>query len=152
MKKKDFDYIAKVEKAIEARYGSEAVQNPKANWDEEKEKEYLDQIKLLSEKESKRKEKNQKVEKDGFLISKKLLNKSSREKCPVCGIYSFKTRDDFYFNRYSCCHECYLIFVEDDSYIFEQESPRKERWRLGWRPSKDEVERRRFKKDVGRGA
>ena len=41
MKEKDWDYIAKVEKAISKKYGKETVQNPKASWDEEKEKEYI---------------------------------------------------------------------------------------------------------------
>ena len=39
MKDKNFDRIAAFEKAIADKYGSEAVQNPKANWDETKEKE-----------------------------------------------------------------------------------------------------------------
>ena len=34
MKEKDWDYIAKVEKAIAKKYGKETVQNPKASWDE----------------------------------------------------------------------------------------------------------------------
>ena len=33
---KDPDYLIKVEKAIKEKYGDEAIQNPKANWDEEK--------------------------------------------------------------------------------------------------------------------
>ena len=32
----DFDKIAKYEKAIKDKYGNEAIQNPKKNWDEEK--------------------------------------------------------------------------------------------------------------------
>ena len=38
MTKKDVNEIAAIEKAISEKYGSEAIQNPKANWDEEKEK------------------------------------------------------------------------------------------------------------------
>ena len=45
MKEKDLNYIATVEKAIAKKYGSETIQNPKGNWDDEKEKEYLQQIK-----------------------------------------------------------------------------------------------------------
>ncbi len=36
------DKIAAVEKAIAEKYGNETVQNPKGNWDEVKEKDYLD--------------------------------------------------------------------------------------------------------------
>ena len=38
---KDWDYIAKLEKAISQKYGSEAVQNPRSNWNDEKEKWFL---------------------------------------------------------------------------------------------------------------
>jgi hypothetical protein len=30
---KDPDYLIKVEKAIQKKYGDETIQNPKANWD-----------------------------------------------------------------------------------------------------------------------
>ena len=43
--KKDLNQIAAIEKAIKQKYGEEAIQNPKANWDETKEKEYLEQLK-----------------------------------------------------------------------------------------------------------
>ena len=39
--KKDLDYIARLEKAIEEKYGKEAIINPKSNWTDEKEKQYL---------------------------------------------------------------------------------------------------------------
>ena len=74
---KDWDYIARVEKAIKKKYGHEAVLNPKANWDEEKEQEYLKQLKEYSKKQQEIKEETERVEKDGFLISKKLLTKRS---------------------------------------------------------------------------
>ena len=44
MKSKDPDYAIKVEKAIAEKYGNDTVQNPKANWTDEKEKEYLEQL------------------------------------------------------------------------------------------------------------
>ena len=37
-KKKDWDYIARLEKAIADKYGNEAIQNPASSWDKEKEK------------------------------------------------------------------------------------------------------------------
>ncbi len=40
---KDPDRLIKVEKAIEEKYGAAAVQDPKNNWDEEKEKDYRQQ-------------------------------------------------------------------------------------------------------------
>ena len=47
MKDKNLNQIAAVEKAIAEKYGAEAIANPRADWDEEKEKEYLSQMKEL---------------------------------------------------------------------------------------------------------
>ena len=125
-KDKDLNYIVKLEKAIEKKYGIEAIENPKKYWDDEEE-EYLDQLKALAEKESATEEKNEKVEVDGFFISKKLLiRKSDKRICPVCNAYSFKIKDDTYMKKFNCCYDCYLEWVVD----------REKRWEKGWRPNK----------------
>ena len=51
MKKDKLNQIAGVERAIREKYGDEAIANPKANWDDEKEKDYLSQLKELSKKD-----------------------------------------------------------------------------------------------------
>tara|TARA_R100000008_G_scaffold76912_1_gene57046 strand:+ start:203 stop:583 length:381 start_codon:yes stop_codon:yes gene_type:complete len=122
--KKDLDYVAKLEKAIKQKYGTEAIQNPKANWTPEKEKEYLEQLKLIDQKQRLREEETQKVEIDGFLVSKKLINKDSNRKCSVCEDYSFNLQDDIYMLKYECCEKCFIQYVEN----------REERWLNGWRP------------------
>ena len=38
--KKDLNKIAQIEKAISKKYGKEAIQNPKSNWNEKKEKHF----------------------------------------------------------------------------------------------------------------
>ncbi len=124
--KEDPNHIAKVEKAIAQKYGKEAIQNPKANWDEEKEKEYQEQLKKLSKKEQKIQEKFEKVETNGFFISKKLLTKDTKRECPVCDSYSFKVTDDVYMTKFECCFNCYIQYVEG----------REERWQKGWRPDR----------------
>jgi hypothetical protein len=129
--KKDLDLndIARYEKAIAKKYGPEAIENPRKHWNDEKEKSYQDQIKKLAEKELAFEEKDDKVEQDGFLISKKLLNKdTTRRTCPVCNTYSFKIKDDVYMNKFECCEKCYVQWVEN----------REERWLSGWRPKKQE--------------
>jgi hypothetical protein len=40
------DYIVKLEKAISEKYGEEATHNPRRYWDEDKEKEYIQQSKV----------------------------------------------------------------------------------------------------------
>jgi len=125
MSGKNWDKLAKFEQAISKKYGTEAIQNPKANWDSDKEREYLDQIKRLAEKEAQLREKDEKVDLNGILVPKKLLNKESNRTCPVCDTYSFDVRDDVYMNKYDCCRLCYVKYVED----------REDRWQSGWRPN-----------------
>ena len=93
--------------------------------DYEKEKEYLEQIKRLAKKETQLHEKDEKVDINGILIPKKLLNRESNRTCPVCDAYSFDVRDDVYMNKYDCCRLCYVKHVED----------REDRWQSGWRPN-----------------
>ena len=125
MSKKDWNRLAKIEQAISKRYGDDAIQNPKANWTDDKEKEYLTQIRKLTEKEYSLLEKDEKVQLNGILVPKKLLNKESNRTCDVCSVYSFDVRDDVYMNKFDCCYKCYIQWVED----------REERWQSGWRPN-----------------
>jgi len=122
--KKNLNDIARYEVAISKKYGKEAIQHPKADWDDEKEKDYQQQIKDLYEKEKKQEEKNEKIEMDGFLISKKLFNKDDNRNCPVCQTYSFELRDDVYMAKFDCCFKCYIQWVDG----------REDRWKTGWRP------------------
>ena len=51
--KKSLNDIAKYEVAISKKYGKEAIQHPKAEWTDEKEKDYQHQIRELHKKEVK---------------------------------------------------------------------------------------------------
>ena len=73
-KHEDPNYIVKVEQAIAKKYGKETIQNPRGNWDEEKEKEYEEQLKKLADKERDTEDRDEKIEVDGILMSRKLLN------------------------------------------------------------------------------
>ena len=70
MTKKDINYIAATEKAIKDKYGEVAIQNPMSNWDEDKEKEYLQQIKELYSKSIQNKEWQDKVDVNGIKVTK----------------------------------------------------------------------------------
>ena len=124
MKKKNLNRIAQFEKAIQKKYGNEAIQNPNAGWDDEKEKEYLESTKKFQTKVSKYNEDNDLVETGGFLMPKRLLNSESNRTCPTCSTYSFNKADDFYMYKFECCEACYIRWVEG----------REERWQAGWRP------------------
>ena len=125
---KDQEYIAKLEKAISQKYGEEAINNPKRFWDEDKEKDYLEQSIRERQKFAKLSDGEDKVEEDGFLINKKLLTRDHNRTCPVCVKYSFHPRDDLYMNKFEACFECYMKYVRG----------REERWSTGWRPNKEE--------------
>jgi len=118
---KDPNYAIKVEKAIAEKYGEETVQHPKKEWTDEKENKYLSQLKQIY---SSKQDQRDHVEVDGVLISKKLITKESKRSCPVCNVYSFKSRDDVYMSKFDCCEKCYIQWIEG----------REERWKKGWRP------------------
>lgn len=125
MSTKDPNYAVKVEQAIAKKYGEEAVVNPKARWDDEKEKEYLDQLKdaYMADADT---EDLDKEDVYGVFIPSKLLKEESKRSCPVCNTYSFKSYDDVYMTKFECCRKCYTQWVEH----------REERWLKGWRPIK----------------
>ena len=125
MKDKDPNYVVKLEKAIAEKYGKEAIQNPKSGWTPEKEKEYIEQVKKIKEKRNQKQDASEKVETNGFLINKKLLNREQKRNCPVCESYSLEMKDDVYMTKFDCCFKCYIQYVED----------REERWNTGWRPN-----------------
>jgi len=126
--KKDLNEIAKYEVAISKKYGKEAIKHPKSDWTDEKEEKYQQQIRELHQKEIKYREKNEKVEVDGILVSKKLFSKDEDRVCPVCSSYSFDLRDNVYMTKFDCCFKCYIQWVEG----------RENRWKDGWRPQQKE--------------
>jgi hypothetical protein len=123
MKKEiDINYIARLEKAITDKYGKETIQNPERFWNEEKEKEYLKQLKERpSDSDSEYAE-----EREGFLLSGKLFKEEGNYNCKVCKSF-YKRRDYLYKIKFDCCSNCYVQYIEG----------REERWKSGWRPTKD---------------
>ena len=127
MKEEDFDKIAAIEKAIAEKYGKETIQNPKANWDEVKEEEYLQQMKEFYQKTQQNEAWQEKIDVNGIKISKKLLNRESLKCCPICNSFARRSMDDVCLVKFDCCYRCYIEYVED----------REERWLKGWRPNAD---------------
>ena len=94
-----------------------------AEWDDEKEREYLAELKSNYRDD---KTESERVEFGGVLISEELLNRESERSCPTCNTYSFKSVDDLYMTKFDCCYKCYIQWIEG----------REERWQKGWRPNK----------------
>jgi len=129
MSKDDPNFVAKLEKAISERWGDEAIENPKKHWNPEKEQKHSEEIKQFYKRKFFAADKNSKEKYKGFLVSKKLLTRENERECPVCGSYSFSSRDDLYMTRFNCCFSCYVQWVED----------REDRWESGWRPTKEQI-------------
>jgi hypothetical protein len=113
MGNKDPNYVVKLEKAISKKYGQEAIENPRKYWTDEDEARHEEQVKKLSEKEYRISEQNEKVEVNGVLMSKKLLNRElPKRSCPVCKTYSFNMKDDAYMAKFECCFACYIKNIQ----------------------------------------
>jgi len=123
--KKDLNYIVKVEKAISEKYGKETIVNPNGNWDEEKEKKYIKDLKKFYNKKPIR---ERILNMGSFVIKEKRRSETARTQrlCPVCAGYSLSFYDDLYMNKFMCCFACYIEYVES----------REDRWISGWRPKK----------------
>ena len=131
--KKELDHIVRIEKAIAKKYGKESIANPRSLWTDEKEEQYLEHLKEYYSKTRKSLENTEKIEEDGFLIPKNLITRKNERKCPVCKIFSFEVKDDLYMNKFECCFQCYVQWVED----------REERWQKGWRPDHEKKEQKK---------
>ena len=74
MKSKDPNYAIKVEQAITKKYGEETVQHPKKGWNDEKEKEYLEDLKGFYKYEESGMNEEQEI--NGVFIPNKLITKN----------------------------------------------------------------------------
>lgn len=125
---KDLNYVAALERAISEKYGDKAILNPKSLWNEDKEKEYIQQTKEKLKLDDSAERTREYLDLDGVLIQKKLINSANNRKCEYCNRYSFNREDDLYFSKFETCKKCYVQHIED----------REERWKNGWRPNKME--------------
>ena len=118
----DWDKIAAVEKAVKEKYGENAIHNPKANWNEEKEADYIEQVKQQAKIISEKSQNQETIHENGFLVKKKLFTTKTSRVCPVkdCKRYSFSLKDDVYMNKYDCCYECYIKFVEGREELWQE--------------------------------
>ena len=103
------DQVAALEKAIREKYGEEAITNPKGSWNPEKEQEYIEEVKKAYQKEIAEREK---LEIDGVLVDKKLINKVIDRSCKYCNSLSFKRNDDLYLTKFGSCFKCYVLKIE----------------------------------------
>ena len=101
--KKDLNQVAKIEQAIEKRWGKEAVEIPASHWDEEKEKEYLEQLTARVQNE----EPSSSIkEQGGILITSKLFNNRRVDRCPECDNFKLSKRDKVLVKKVGHCQRC----------------------------------------------
>tara|TARA_R110000744_G_scaffold1305_4_gene4626 strand:- start:8862 stop:9284 length:423 start_codon:yes stop_codon:yes gene_type:complete len=128
--KKDPNYIAALEKAISEKYGKDTVQDFRNTWEEDKEKEYLEQLKILQTKLDVFKENQEEVIIGDVKIRKRRRDQNEDRTCPVCKTYSFSRSDDLYMNRFKSCYSCYVDFIVG----------REDAWSNGNRPTQEYLE------------
>lgn len=122
--KRSLEELQQIEHAIKTKFGDDAIADPKQFWDPTKEEDFKKQLVEVEEKYLLREKNEEKIEKNGFLISKSLLTTRKCEGCQVCGKFFTETTDNIYLLKFECCQNCYILYVED----------REERWKQGWRP------------------
>ena len=101
--KKDYNYIAKVEKAIAKKYGKSAILNPKSNWNSEKEKKYLSEVKEFYSRVN-----------CGPDAKKCLYNLTDHDPCSTCGkeYYFMTLRGEVTYLKWGVCFECFVDHIE----------------------------------------
>jgi len=114
--KRDINFIAALEKSVREKYGELTITNPKGNWNPEKEKEYLEQVKESYKKEFLAEQTQEKMDLGGVLIAKKLFNSNNNRQCNECKKYSFNRDDDVYLTKYQVCTICYIAKFEGREY------------------------------------
>jgi len=53
--------------------------------------------------------------------------------CPICDCVMKGSKSTSTYYDWGCCMHCFIEFVDD----------REERWKSGWRPSADEISKKR---------
>lgn len=105
---RSLDDIAKLERAIEMKYGPDVLKHPRENWDENKEKKFIHDIKnYLATMEEKENNYNVEVKDNIEYVSKKTLSSQTRI-CCECSKYSISKVDDLYLKKLNICYKCYL--------------------------------------------
>ena len=130
MTKKDWDQVAAIEKAIAEKYGKEAVQDFRSDWENLKEKEYFSQLEQRREKLKEQTSSKETLQIGEITVRKRRKPRSTARSCPVCKTYSFSASDDLYMNRFYVCRLCYYDFVQS----------KEEDWATGWRPDDDHID------------
>lgn len=110
---KDPNIILNIENEIKKKYGEETIQNPKSNWDEQKEKQYLNNLKEISERERQTDNESEYISIHGVLMPLKLFKEENNRVCIACKAYSFNKVDDIYLNKFKTCFKCYVNLIED---------------------------------------
>jgi len=93
---KDLNYIDKLEKALEKKYGKIAITNPMADWNEEKEENYKAELKKFVNKIQELKAK------------KKIIKRNHFRACKNCGKQTLMIEDDITITKTGYCHFCHI--------------------------------------------
>ena len=75
--------------------------------------------------------------KEGFFIIQEKSENDVPLICPVCDFFIGTDQDVFYYTQHKCCFECSIKWAEGHN---------KEKWKNGWRPSKEEISKEKSRR------
>lgn len=106
-------YNEALKQAFIKKYGLKVTKEPLENWTLEKEKDYLEQLKLFVEQEDEYNDKVVQEVSNGVSIVSKLVNRKNKIiKCPKCNVKCKTVTDDVYMIKHDCCEKCYINYIE----------------------------------------
>lgn len=118
MDEKKANFLAALEREITKKYGEDAAKNIRSFWSDEKEEEYITQLKLEAEKETEYyRQKREQMGPDSLFTKRETLI------CEVCGEVSHGGVS-VYHDTYGCCKRCYLTYVVGEEDRWEQKKKR----------------------------
>ena len=91
MKKNDPTYLAALEKAIKEKYGSNTIKDFRSSWEEEKEKQYLEQLQSDRLQRDEKTKCREEINLGEIKISRRRNLKKDDRTCPVCKLSTMKT-------------------------------------------------------------
>lgn len=115
MENKKKDNADKIVSAIKEKYGPDVDIAPREEWDQEKERRYLEDLKKIKDCED-----LEEVDEGEYKTIKRIIETDKNNVCHKCGKYGLKRNDDVYLGKYGFCAECYIKFYQGSAAWWEE--------------------------------
>lgn len=102
-------FIQNLENAIKQKFGENAIKTPDFFWNKSKELEYKKQLIIRNRKLFR---KNNKINKNGYIVRKKLFTDKSKRVCTKCYKFTFDFNDNLYLEKFDTCFLCFIKYID----------------------------------------